>query len=137
MNAANFAVFTKDGTYSLLHAHILAAFRIEALQLKNSLIQCLSQGLTYPNSFGSRTIDVSGELPFQMDSVQWIASLSKLVTLVAWMIVVDQKLIRLDDCVKNIVPESKILELLLDFEEPEKRPRKSILEEVTTPINLR
>lgn len=72
-----------------------------------------------------------------MDSVQWIASLSKLFTAVACMITVEQKLIGLDDNVRHIVPELKTLDLLLGFEESEKRPRKPILEEVTAPITLR
>ena len=38
LKGASFTAFTKDGTYNLLHGHILAAFRIQALQLKSSLI---------------------------------------------------------------------------------------------------
>ena len=93
--------------------------------------------MNYSDSFGSRTIDVSEEKPFQMDSIQWIASLTKLFTAVACMIAVEQKLIGLDDNVRDIVPELGTLDLLLGFEESAKRPRKPILEEVTAPITLR
>ena len=72
-----------------------------------------------------------------MDSVQWIASLSKLFTAVACMIAVEQNLVGLDDNVRDIVPELKKLDILLGFEESEKKPRKPILEEVTAPITLR
>ena len=72
-----------------------------------------------------------------MDSVQWIASLSKLFTAVACMVAVEQELIGLDDNVRDIVPELKKIDLLLGFEESEKRPRKPILEEATAPIILR
>lgn len=130
LKGASFTAFTKDGTYNLL-------FRIQALEMKSSLIKSLSQGLNYSKSFGSRTIDVSEEKPFQMDSVQWIASLTKLFTAVACMIAVEQKLIGLDDNVRDIVPELKTLDLLLGFEESAKRPRKPILKKVTAPITLR
>ena len=72
-----------------------------------------------------------------MDSVLWIASISKLFTAVACMIAVEQKLVGLDDNVRDIVPELKTLDILTGFEESEKRPRKPILEKVTAPITLR
>ena len=53
------------------------------------------------------------------------------------MIAVEQKLIGLDDNVRDIVPELKTLDILLGFEESTKRPRKPILEGVTAPITLR
>ena len=53
------------------------------------------------------------------------------------MIAVEQKLVGLDDNVRGIVPELKTLDILIDFEESEKRPRKPILDKVTAPITLR
>ena len=53
------------------------------------------------------------------------------------MIAVEQKLVGLDDNVRDIVPELKTLDILTGFEESEKRPRKPILENVTAPITLR
>lgn len=53
------------------------------------------------------------------------------------MIAVEQKLIGLDDNVREIVPELKTLDILLGFEESEQKPRKPILERVTAPITLR
>ena len=72
-----------------------------------------------------------------MDSVLWIASLTKLFTAVACMIAVEQKLIGLDDNVRDIVPELKTLELLRGFEESAEKPRKPILEKVIAPVTLR
>lgn len=53
------------------------------------------------------------------------------------MIAVEQKLIGLDDNVREIVPELRELKILVGFEEGETRPRKPILEEVTAAVTLR
>ena len=37
LKGASFTAFTKNGTYNLLHGYILAASRIQVLQLKGSL----------------------------------------------------------------------------------------------------
>lgn len=72
-----------------------------------------------------------------MESVPWIASLTKLFAAVAYIIMIEQNLVGLDDNVRDIVPELKTLGLILGFAESAKRPRKPILEEVTAPITLR
>ena len=53
------------------------------------------------------------------------------------MIAVEQKLVGLDESVREIVPELKTLDILIGFEESENRPREPILEKVTASITLR
>ncbi|KAL2062951.1 hypothetical protein VTL71DRAFT_6023 [Oculimacula yallundae] len=87
----------------------------------------------YSKSFGNRTFDGA---PLQIDSVLWIASLTKLITAVACMIAVEQGLITLDANVRKIVPELKDLEVLTGFEDGG-TPRKPIVKKTNTPISLR
>lgn len=53
------------------------------------------------------------------------------------MIAVDQELIRLDDNIRELVPELRDVKLLTGFEDSNDKPRKPILKDVTDPISLR
>ena len=90
----------------------------------------------YSKSLGSQKSDTAEQAPLQTDSVLWIASLTKLVTGIACMIAVEQRLVTLDENVREIVPELKDLDLLVGFEEGES-PRKPILKKTTAPISIR
>jgi len=70
-----------------------------------------------------------------VDSVYWLASLSKLSTAVAGLIAVDQGLVSLDANVRDIVPELADLEVLEGFDDDDEgKPR---LRKCTAPITLR
>ena len=91
----------------------------------------------YSKAVGSREIDITCGSRLQLDSVFYIASLTKAITTLACMIAVENGLVTLDENVRDIVPELQKVERLVGFEESDKRPRKPILEDVTDPISLR
>ena len=91
----------------------------------------------YSKAVGNRELDAPEDTPMQLDSVHFMASLTKLMTTVSCMIAVEQGLISLDTNVREIVPELKDLDLLVGFEESEQVPRVPILKKVIAPITLR
>ncbi|KFY00261.1 hypothetical protein O988_03418 [Pseudogymnoascus sp. VKM F-3808] len=91
----------------------------------------------YSKAVGSREIDITSGSHLHIDSVFYIASLTKAITTLACMIAVENGLLALDENVRDIVPELQKVECLIGFEESDKFPRKPILEDVTDPISLR
>ncbi|KAL7941081.1 esterase [Trichoderma barbatum] len=80
---------------------------------------------------GSR--DLAQTQPITLDSLYWIASLTKLSTAVAVLIAVEKGLVTLDQNVRDIVPELAELDVLEGFDEDGK-PR---LRKCLAPISLR
>ncbi|KAF4161815.1 hypothetical protein CNMCM6936_002968 [Aspergillus lentulus] len=70
----------------------------------------------YSSIQGTQTADPAGP-PVTEDSIFWVASLTKIVTAVAVMIVVERGLISLDDDVGKVVPELAAPEVLTGFDE--------------------
>jgi CubicO group peptidase (beta-lactamase class C family) len=70
----------------------------------------------YSSIKGTQTADPAGPAVTQ-DSIFWVASLTKIVTAVAVMIVVERGLISLDDDVGQVVPELAAPEVLSGFDE--------------------
>lgn len=71
--------------------------------------------------------------PFDRDSVCWVASLTKIITVTSIMQIVERGLVALDDSVEHLVPELAAMQILRGFD-AEDRP---ILEDNSTPITLR
>lgn len=70
---------------------------------------------------------------FTLDSLGWIASMSKIVTTVAVMQIVEKGLISLDDNTRPLVPQLRDMKLLRGFDEDE----NPIFEDLIDPITLR
>ncbi|KAF7134144.1 hypothetical protein CNMCM5793_005823 [Aspergillus hiratsukae] len=70
----------------------------------------------YSSIKGTQSADPAGPALTE-DSIFWVASLTKIVTAVAVMIVVERGLISLDDDVGQVVPELAAPEVLSGFEE--------------------
>lgn len=73
----------------------------------------------------------------QLDATMWLASCTKLVTIVAVMQCVEKDLLRLDDDVTTILPELKGIEILKGFETGEDGKDKPILVKSKKAITLR
>jgi CubicO group peptidase (beta-lactamase class C family) len=70
----------------------------------------------YSSIQGTQSTDPAGP-PVTEDSIFWVASLTKIVTAVAVMIVVERGLISLDDDVGKVVPELAAPEVLSGFDD--------------------
>jgi CubicO group peptidase (beta-lactamase class C family) len=86
----------------------------------------------YSNAFGKLSLD-DNSAPFTIDSVCFVASLTKLVTAVCSMQLVERGLIGLDDDVGEVVRELSNMEILEGFDDG----GKAILVKKTKPITLR
>jgi CubicO group peptidase (beta-lactamase class C family) len=71
--------------------------------------------------------------PFTGDAVCWVASLTKLVTAISAMQLVEKGTIGLDDDVRSVVPELSNKDILKGFD----NDGKAILVKQTKPITLR
>lgn len=67
-------------------------------------------GILYSTAYGSR--DLARSQRITMDSLFWIASLTKLSTAVAALIAVEKGLVTLDQNVRDIVPELADIDVL-------------------------
>ncbi|KAI0452384.1 beta-lactamase family protein [Xylaria acuta] len=104
----------------------------ESPALHNACYLVVSKdGTVYSKAYGSA--DLARTKPISLDSLHWIASLTKLSTAVATLIAVDQGLVTLDENVREIVPELAELDVLEGFDDDGK-PR---LRKCTAPISLR
>ncbi|KAJ6012363.1 hypothetical protein N7522_002718 [Penicillium canescens] len=82
-----------------------------------ALTACNVQGdVIYSDIKGTQTVDRSGPAVTE-DSIFWVSSLTKIVTAVTVMIVVERGLISLDDDVGQVVPELAAPEVLSGFDE--------------------
>src|SRR6266849_4376192 len=89
------------------------------------------QGVIYEGAFGKRAADA--QAPMTMDTVVWIASMTKAITSVAAMQLVEQGRIALDEPLSNRLPELSAVQVLDGFDEagaPTLRPPRR-------PITLR
>jgi methyl acetate hydrolase len=71
-------------------------------------------GVVYEGAFGKRAID--GEAPMTLDTVAWIASMTKAITSVAAMQLVEQGLISLDEPLAERLPELRQIQVLDGFD---------------------
>ena len=88
-------------------------------------------GIIYEGAFGRR--DLSQAVPMTVDTVFWIASMTKAVTSAAAMQLVEQGKLGLDEPIGNVLPEIASPQVLEGFDEkgaPKLRPAKR-------PITLR
>ncbi|KAF7597024.1 hypothetical protein BBP40_011390 [Aspergillus hancockii] len=85
------------------HAGVLTAYDVKGDAIHSS-------------TRGTQTVDPSSPAVTE-DSIFWVASLTKIVTAVAVMIVVERGLISLDDDVGQVVPELAAPEVLSGFDE--------------------
>lgn len=88
-------------------------------------------GMLYSAAYGSR--DLARSQPITLDSLFWIASLTKLSTAVATLVAVEKGLVTLDQNVREIVPELADLDVLEGFDD-DGTPR---LRKCKAPISLR
>ncbi|KAF2494978.1 putative transesterase [Lophium mytilinum] len=86
----------------------------------------------YANAVGSLTLE-EGSPPFSLDSVCWVASMTKLYTAVAVMQLVEKGVIDLDDDVGELIPDLANKQVLKGF----RRDKTPILKKSTKPITLR
>ena len=86
----------------------------------------------YSNALGKLNYE-SGSPPFTTDSVCWIASMTKLLTAVSAMQLVEKRKIGLNDDLGNLIPQLSKVEILKGFDDD----GKAIMEEKSRPITLR
>ena len=89
------------------------------------------KGITYAGAFGRRSL--AGEAPMSLDTVFWIASMTKAVTTVAAMQLVEQGALSLDAPIADVLPglaSPQVLEGFAADSTPRLRPAKR-------PITLR
>jgi len=72
-----------------------------------------------------------------LDSILWIASISKLFTAVSCLITVEKGLMTLDTNALDIIPEFSNLQHLTGFEETVDGNRVPKLEKISGPITVR
>ncbi len=73
------------------------------------------QGVIYEGAFGKRAADA--DAPMTVDTVVWIASMTKAITSVAAMQLVEQGRIALDEPLSNRLPEVSAVQVLDGFDE--------------------
>ncbi|GAB7355306.1 hypothetical protein MBLNU459_g5840t2 [Dothideomycetes sp. NU459] len=93
--------------------------------------------ILHAKAAGSRTFDEQATSPLELDSILWIASITKLFTAISCMVAVEQKLLTLDTNAREIIPEFVDLPLLSAIRESSDGTRIPILEQNDTPITLR
>jgi len=91
-----------------------------------------SEGVLYTGAFGVRS--TAADLPMQHDSIFRIASMTKAITSVAAMQLVEEGRIGLDDPVAPLLPFLGELQILEGFDEDTGAP---LLRPATTPVTLR
>ncbi|KAF4965413.1 hypothetical protein FSARC_6791 [Fusarium sarcochroum] len=97
-----------------------------------SFVAVEKNGIIHEVSGGRITTAVDSPC-FNIDSSGWIVSMSKIVTAVACMQLVEKDLIKLDDNVRHLIPELAEVEILQGFDDQD----KPILEKNSDPITLR
>ena len=71
-------------------------------------------GLVYQGAFGKRSID--SDTPMTLDTVFWIASMSKAITSVAAMQLVEKGKLQLDEPLNRVLPELDSIQVLEGFD---------------------
>lgn len=88
---------------------------------------------TYNKTLGERTLLSGEKRPHQLDDVLYLASATKIITVIAALQCVDDGLLSLDGDLSTIVPELTNKQVLTGFSEDGEKP---ILEPVTKPVTL-
>ncbi|KAL0468399.1 beta-lactamase/transpeptidase-like protein [Neurospora intermedia] len=98
-------------------------------------------GPIYAGAAGHTTLPINASTPaFSTDSFLWVASLTKLLTTICLMQLVQQGKLHLDEDVREKLPELTKWGILRGFEEggeEERKEGKAILGKITTPITTR
>ncbi|KAK3496248.1 beta-lactamase/transpeptidase-like protein [Neurospora crassa] len=95
-------------------------------------------GPIYAGAAGHTSLPINASTPaFSTDSFLWVASLTKLLTTICLMQLVQQGKLHLDEDVREKLPELTKWGILRGFEEEEEEEGKAILEEITKPITAR
>lgn len=117
------AAFSKDGLDRL---HEVMRRHVDAGEVPGLVTLVARHGEVHVDTVGTTT--VGGEAPMRADTIFRVSSMTKPVTAVATMILVDECLLRLDDPVDDLLPEladRRVLRRLdspLDDTEPARRP---------------
>ncbi|KAL3418827.1 beta-lactamase [Phlyctema vagabunda] len=82
-----------------------------------------ASGQTYfANAFGVRSLEKGKEEPMSLDAVFWLASSTKLMTVIAALQCVERGRFTLDEDVTRLLPELKDIDILTGFEEGTEEP---------------
>ena len=76
----------------------------------------LTGNVIYERAAGKADFKASDAKPLRIDSLHWIASMTKVVTAVAVMQLVERGVISLDDDIREKVPELRNIQILEDME---------------------
>ncbi|KAG8884487.1 hypothetical protein FRB98_002386 [Tulasnella sp. 332] len=90
--------------------------------------------VVYSGAFGRRSLDPLEEGPMRLDTVNWIASQTKLMTAIAVMQCVERGQIGLDDDVGKVCPDLANPEVIEGFNESDGTPN---MRKATTPLTFR
>jgi Beta-lactamase len=107
------------------------AFTVE-LCLNHLLLSAIVGKTLYSNARGKLNFE-SESAPFTTDSVCWIASMTKLVTAVSVMQLVEKGMIGLNDDLGKLIPQFSNIEVLKGFDDD----GNPIMEKKAKPITLR
>jgi CubicO group peptidase (beta-lactamase class C family) len=88
----------------------------------------------YSKAFGKTSMRPGHAKPFQLDTIMWIASFTKLMTSICTMQLVEQGHVTLDESIYKHIPELESLPLITSIDENTGKP---VEEKNTTPITLR
>ncbi|RJE21688.1 Beta-lactamase [Aspergillus sclerotialis] len=69
----------------------------------------------YQKASGRTSVDPDGAKPLQINALYWVASMTKLVTAVSVIQLVERGILSLDDDVREKLPELKDIQLLNDM----------------------
>ncbi|OLO39040.1 1,4-butanediol diacrylate esterase [Alkalihalophilus pseudofirmus] len=97
------------------------------------VVACVAneQGMIYEGAFGQRSLD--SDVDMTKDSVFWIASMTKAITSVAAMQLVEQGKLHLDEPIKSVLPQLNEIGVMEGLD----NDGQPIVREPKTPITLR
>ena len=132
--------FTDPSSGSLHGAAFIAVDKSGTIPIKQSITVLTKNAgkIIYNHVSGKLDLDPQSPRRMELDSLCWIASMTKLMTSVAVMQLVERGLVGLDDDVRDLVPELKNIRILQGFEdcnteaEGSKRPVYSSLDRALT-----
>lgn len=90
--------------------------------------------ILYSKADGIASLKEGPEQHFQLDTICWLASMTKLLTSVACLQAVEAGIVDLDKPVSNILPEVGKFGIMTDFDDEK---NEGIYEQNKTPITLR
>jgi CubicO group peptidase (beta-lactamase class C family) len=98
------------------------------------LITYSAGSFKYSKAFGTTSMKEGNAKPFDLNTIMWVASCTKLMTSVCAMQLVEQGLVSLDEPIYKHIPELEALTIVKGFEDGTGKP---IEEKHTTPMTLR